>query len=467
MENNKNLIVVLGGGESGVGAALLAKKMGLKIFVSDSGIIPNKYKKILLKNRIPFEEKGHTESIIFQKAIKVVKSPGISRQNPLIKKINFLDIPMISELEFGKSYLKNSYIISITGSNGKTTTSSIVYKILQKEGFHVDIAGNIGRSFSREVIKNKDVYVLEVSSFQLDDSFNFRSNIAVLLNITRDHLDRYHNDIESYIYSKFRIATQQNKDDIFIYNHDDPIIKKGLKKYTILSNCIPFSIQEELSVGAYIKENKIFIRNKFHQERCLLHVDKIPLKGDHHLYNILATLLVSVALNVQNKSIIHPILELKPIEHRMEKVLNINGVQFINDSKATNVNAVFYALKSMESPTIWIAGGKDKGNDYREILPLVKEKVKAIIFLGKNNNNFISFFQNIIDIILETNSLRTAVRMAYILSIHGDNILLSPACSSFDLFQDYKERGLRFKQEVKKLFDEYEKNRYLEISQRR
>ncbi|ACX83881.1 putative UDP-N-acetylmuramoylalanine--D-glutamate ligase [Blattabacterium sp. (Periplaneta americana) str. BPLAN] len=467
MEKNKNLIVVLGGGESGVGAALLAKKMGLKIFVSDSGIIQNKYKKILSKNRIHFEEKGHTESIIFQNAIKVIKSPGISRQDPLIKKINFLNIPMVSELEFGKSYLKNSYIISITGSNGKTTTSYIVYKILQKEGFHVEIAGNIGRSFSREVLKKKDVYVLEVSSFQLDDCYNFRSNIAVLLNITRDHLDRYHNDIESYISSKFRISTQQNKEDIFIYNHDDPLIRKGFKKYPILSNCIPFSIQEELCVGAYLKENKIFFRNKFNQERCLLHVDKIPLKGDHNLYNILASVLVSVTLNVRKTSMIHPILGLKSIEHRMEKVLNINGVQFINDSKATNVNAVFYALKSMKAPTIWIAGGKDKGNDYREILPLVKEKVKAIIFLGKNNKKFISFFQDVIDIIFETNSLKKAVRMAYILSIHGDNILLSPACSSFDLFQNYKERGLRFKQEVRKLFYEYEKNRYFEIFKRR
>ncbi|AER40437.1 MAG: UDP-N-acetylmuramoyl-L-alanine--D-glutamate ligase [Flavobacteriales bacterium] len=455
----KNLIVVLGGGESGVGAALLSKKMGFKPFVSDSGVILNKYKKILVENGISFEEKGHTENIIIQKSIKVIKSPGISREDPLIKKINYLGIPIVSELEFGKNYRNTSYIISITGSNGKTTTSHIVYKILKKEGIHVGIAGNIGRSFSREVLnKKKDVYVLEVSSFQLDDCFKFRSNIAVLLNITRDHLNRYNNSFEKYIFSKFRIATHQNKEDIFIYNHDDPIIRKEFKKYPIVSNCIPFSIKEKLHVGAYIKWNHIFFRNKNQEEIGILNVEKIPLKGDHNLSNVMAAVLVSSTLNVQKKSIISTILELTPIEHRMEKVLNINGVQFINDSKATNVNSVFYALKSMNAPTIWIAGGQDKGNDYEELLPLVKEKVKAIIFLGKENKKFVNFFQDVIDIMVETESLRQAVRIAYLLSIHGDNILLSPACSSFNLFKDYKERGHKFKQEVRKLF--YEKNRY-------
>ncbi|AWU42698.1 UDP-N-acetylmuramoyl-L-alanine--D-glutamate ligase [Blattabacterium punctulatus] len=453
----KKFIVVLGGGESGVGAALLAKKNGLKIFLSDSGIILNKYKKILVENQIPFEEKGHTENIIL-KAIKVIKSPGISRENILIKKINFLGIPIISELEFGKSYLNSSYIISITGSNGKTTTSSILYQILKKDGLNVGIAGNIGHSFSREVLKKKEFYVLEVSSFQLDDCFNFRSNIAVLLNITRDHLNIYKN-FQVYISSKFRIVTNQNKEDIFIYNYDDPILKKELKKYKILSHCIPFSIKEELQVGAYIKWNNIFFRKKENKkEICLLNIEKISLKGDHNLYNILASVIISKILNVKKKSIIHSLLDFSTIEHRMEKVLNINGVQFINDSKATNVNAVFYALKSMNSPTIWIAGGKDKGNDYSELLPLVKKKVKAIIFLGKKNKKFINFFQDVIDIIIITECLKNAVRIAYMLSIHGDNILLSPACSSFDIFKDYKERGHKFKQEVKKIF--YEKNRY-------
>ncbi|AWU44899.1 UDP-N-acetylmuramoyl-L-alanine--D-glutamate ligase [Blattabacterium punctulatus] len=453
----KKFIVVLGGGESGVGAALLAKKNGLKIFLSDSGIILNKYKKILVENQIPFEEKGHTENMIL-KAIKVIKSPGISRENILIKKINFLGIPIISELEFGKSYLNSSYIISITGSNGKTTTSSILYQILKKDGFNVGIAGNIGHSFSREVLKKKEFYVLEVSSFQLDDCFNFSSNIAVLLNITRDHLNIYKN-FQGYISSKFRIVTNQNKEDIFIYNYDDPILKKELKKYKILSHCIPFSIKEELQVGAYIKWNNIFFRKKENKkEICLLNIEKISLKGDHNLYNILASVIISKILNVKKKSIIHSLLDFSTIEHRMEKVLNINGVQFINDSKATNVNAVFYALKSMNSPTIWIAGGKDKGNDYSELLPLVKKKVKAIIFLGKKNKKFINFFQDVIDIIIITECLKNAVRIAYMLSIHGDNILLSPACSSLDIFKDYKERGHKFKQEVKKIF--YEKNRY-------
>ncbi|WP_185856397.1 UDP-N-acetylmuramoyl-L-alanine--D-glutamate ligase [Blattabacterium cuenoti] len=457
----RKLIVVLGGGESGIGASLLAKKKGFTPFVSDSGIIQNKYKKILIENKIPFEENGHTE--IYKKAIKVIKSPGISRKNSLINKINFLKIPIISELEFGKSYLKTSYIIGITGSNGKTTTSFIVYKILKKKGIFVGIAGNIGRSFSREALKKeKDVYVLELSSFQLDDVFNFRSNIAVLLNITRDHLNRYNNNIEDYIFSKFKIATLQKKEDFLIYNYDDPLIREGLKKYKIQSRCIPFSIKKELRLGTYLKWNKIFFR-KENEEKYILNVKKVPLIGDHNLYNIMASITISemgLLKDIQKKkSIISTtILRLTTLEHRMEKVLNINGVQFINDSKATNVNAVFYALKSMISPVIWIAGGKDKGNDYSELVPLVKEKVKAIICLGKQNDKFVNFFRDIIDIIVETESIKKAVRMAYILSLHGDNILLSPACSSFDLFQDYKERGNKFKQEVRNLF--YEKKRY-------
>ncbi|WP_341654416.1 UDP-N-acetylmuramoyl-L-alanine--D-glutamate ligase [Blattabacterium cuenoti] len=450
----KKFIVVLGVGESGVGAALLAKKNGLKTFLSDSGIILNKYKKILIKNKIPFEEKGHTENIIIQNAIKVIKSPGISRNNPLIKKINDLGIPIQSELEFGKSYIENSYVIGITGSNGKTTTCSIIYKILKKEGMNVEIAGNIGQSFSKKIIKKKDIYILEMSSFQLDDCFNFRSNISVLLNITRDHLNRYDNNIENYIDSKFRIATFQKKEDIFIYNHDDPIIRKGIKKYPIVSQCIPFSMKEELHVGAYIKNKKIFIRNQKNKEIYFLNVKDIPLIGDHNLYNIMASLIISEILNVKKESIISILLKLKSIEHRMEKISNINGVQFINDSKATNVNAVFYALKSMNAPIIWIVGGEDKGNNYVELIPLVKKKVKAIICLGKNNEKIINFFQNIIDIILETKSIKKAVYMAYILSSQGDNVLLSPACSSFDLFKDYKERGNKFKQEVRKLIYE-------------
>ncbi|WP_185851265.1 UDP-N-acetylmuramoyl-L-alanine--D-glutamate ligase [Blattabacterium cuenoti] len=457
--NKKKLIIVLGGGESGVGAALLAKKNGLNVFVSDSGSILKKYKRVLLDNGIYFEEKGHTESVIYKKASLIIKSPGISRKKKLINKINLFKIPMISELEFGKKYLKDSYIISITGSNGKTTTSSIVYKILKEEGLHVGLAGNIGSSFSRKAIKKKDIYVLEVSSFQLDDSSNFRSNIAVLLNITRDHLDRYNNDIENYISSKFKIATHQRKEDIFIYNYDSHLIRKGLKNHIILSKCFPFSIRKKLNVGAYIMDDIIFFREKGKKEKMIMNIKKIPLKGDHNLYNIIASILISCLLYVKKYTIQRSVLEFKTLEHRMEKVLNINGVQFINDSKATNVNSVFYALKSVKSPIIWIAGGKDKGNDYRELVPMVKKKVKSIIFLGKKNEKFIFFFQKIINIILKTESIQEAVRMAYILSNYGDNILLSPACSSLDLFQDYKERGLKFKQEVIKLF--YEKNRYI------
>ncbi len=293
-----------------------------------------------------------------------------------------------------------------------------------------------------------------MSSFQLDDCLNFRSNISVLLNITRDHLNRYDNNIENYIDSKFRIATFQKKEDIFIYNYDDPIIREGIKKYHIVSHCIPFSMKEELHVGAYIKANKIFIRNQKNQEIYFLNVKDIPLIGDHNLYNIMASLIISEILNVKKELIISILLKLKSIEHRMEKISNINGVQFINDSKATNVNSVFYALKSMNAPIIWIVGGEDKGNNYVELIPLVKKKVKAIICLGKNNKKIINFFKNIIDIILETKSIKKAVHMAYILSSHGDHVLFSPACSSFDLFKDYKERGNKFKQEVRKLIYE-------------
>lgn len=451
----KEFIVILGGGESGVGAALLAKKNGLKVFLSDSEIISNKYKKILIKNKISFEEKGHTEKIIIQNACKIIKSPGIPKENSLIKRIQSLKIPIISEIEFGKNYLNNSYIIGITGSNGKTTTSSIIYKILKNNQLNVDIAGNIGSSFSRKAINKKDIYVLEISSFQLDDCFSFRSNIAVLLNITRDHLNRYDNNIENYIYSKFKIATLQKKEDFFIYNYDDPIVRLGVKKYPIFSKCIPFSIKEKLHTGAYINENKILIRKK-DKEIFFINLNdlkNVPLIGDHNLYNIMASLIISKILNINRNSIISNLLKLKPIEHRIENFVNINGVKFINDSKATNVHAVFYALKSMNNPTIWIVGGEDKGNNYTEIISLVKEKVKAIICLGKNNKKIVDFFKNFISIILETESIKEAVHMAYALSSTGDNILLSPACSSYDLFKNYKEKGNKFKEEVVKLIE--------------
>ncbi|WP_185882602.1 UDP-N-acetylmuramoyl-L-alanine--D-glutamate ligase [Blattabacterium cuenoti] len=458
MNKTQQLIVILGGGESGVGAALLAKQMGLKIFVSDSGCISHKNKTILLKNNICFEENKHTESIILNKYNKIIKSPGISTNDTIIKKINHYGITMISELEFGKNYTQDSYLISITGTNGKTTTSMMIYKILKREGIKVGLAGNIGKSFAKEVLKKKKYYVLEVSSFQLDDCRKFRSNISVLLNITRDHLNIYSN-IRNYIVSKFRIATLQQSQDIFIYNYDDPIIREAMKHFNIKSHCIPFSIQKELSLGAYIKNNSIFIRKKNYKESHILELRNIPLIGNHILYNILASILATSLLNVTKKSIISTILGLKPIEHRMEPVMSINGISFINDSKATNVSSVFYALKSLSYPIIWIAGGKDKGNDYLELLTLVKKKVKFVILLGKENSNFKNYFQNIIDIILETQNVRKAVRIAYFLSFSGDNILLSPACSSMDIFKNYIERGITFKKEVKKLFCYDENNK--------
>ncbi|WP_185855713.1 UDP-N-acetylmuramoyl-L-alanine--D-glutamate ligase [Blattabacterium cuenoti] len=457
----KRLIVILGGGESGVGAALLAKKNGFKIFVSDSGIIKNRYKKILKTKKIPFEEKGHSEEFIVKNAKNIVKSPGISSKIPLIKKINSFKIPILSELEFGKKFIKkNSYIITITGSNGKTTTSTIIYKILKQDRkLSVGLAGNIGYSFSKEVLKKKKIYVLEVSSFQLDDCCNFRSNIAIILNIARDHLNRY-NNFDSYIYSKFRVAMYQREKDIFIYNYDDPFIRNGLKKYFIKSKRIPFSLKKKLNFGAYIKDNKIYIRNIKNEIVFCLCIKNISIEGDHNLYNIMASLIVSNIFDVQKKYIKTVLFKLKPIPHRMEKFFHTNGIQFINDSKSTNVHSAFYALHSIKKtiPIIWIVGGKDKGNDYNELVSLVHSKVKTIICLGKNNKKVFNFFKKTVDIILETKKMKEAVIMAYVFSFPGDCILLSPACSSFDLFKNYKERGDKFKLEVKKVF--HDKNIY-------
>ncbi|WP_185877568.1 UDP-N-acetylmuramoyl-L-alanine--D-glutamate ligase [Blattabacterium cuenoti] len=459
----KKLIVILGGGESGIGAALLAKKNGLEIFVSDSGKISCKNKKILKKYDIPFEENGHTESFIINKSYKIIKSPGISKQNNLIKKIYLMGIPILSELEFGKYYIdNNSYIIGITGSNGKTTTSSIIYNILKKSNkFNVGLAGNIGVSFSKEVLKKRDLYVLEISSFQIDDSSNFHINIAILLNITRDHLDIY-NNMENYIYSKFRITCFQNKNDFFIYNYDDPIIRLELNKHNFLPKCIPFSAKKKLSYGFYLDKNYNLCYKEKKHYNTYYKIRDIYL-FNNNIYNIMAALIVSKILDVDNR-IVNSVLKIpQTIEHRMEKIpYVINGVKFINDSKSTNIGSVFFALKNTNNPIIWIAGGIDKGNNYEEIISVVKKKVKAIICLGVNNLKIYCFFKNIVPIIIKTNNMKKAVYISYKLSNPGDNILLSPACSSFDLFKNYVERGNKFKEEIKNLFysKKNEKNRY-------
>lgn len=461
MNKNKKFIVILGGGESGVGAAILAKKKKLNVFLSDSGIISNKYKKILIEKKIPFEEGKHTEEFIFKNAKMIIKSPGIFyKKNEFLKKIKYIGIPIISELEFASSYLKNNpYIIGITGSNGKTTTSSIIYKILKNnKNMEVGISGNIGFSFSRMVLQKKNFYILEISSFQLDDCEKMRLNIAVLLNITNDHLDKYDNKIENYIKSKFKIIKFQEKKDFFLYNYDDINIQNKLKKISSfkLPKCIPFSVKKKLKIGTYIKNNAIYFRNKKNEkETCLFkNINNIPLLGIHNLYNIMASITVCYILNTNIDLIKSSLLKLKPIKHRMEKIpYIINGVHFINDAKATNVDAVYYALECIKKfPIIWIAGGLDKGNDYSKIISLVKKKVKAIICLGKKNEKIVNFFKKKVNIILETKSIKKSILLSYKLSNPGDIILLSPACSSFDLFKNYKEKGSKFKKEVKNLF---------------
>ncbi|WP_185873497.1 UDP-N-acetylmuramoyl-L-alanine--D-glutamate ligase [Blattabacterium cuenoti] len=457
----KKYTIILGGGESGVGAALLAKKNNLKIFVSDYGTINNKYRKILIDNDIPFEENGHSENFILNKSIQIIKSPGIYRNNDFIKKIYSMNIPILSELDFGMKYIKNyNYLISITGSNGKTTTSYTIYNILNKNKFNVGLAGNIGFSFSRRIIEKKDIYVLEISSFQLDDSYNFHTNIAVLLNITNDHLDRYENNIERYISSKFRLINNQTIRDIFIYNYDDPMIRIGLDKFKIQSNCIPFSAKKKLKFGFYLENNILFYRKKNKINKIF---DINFIHGLYNIYNIISIVIIAKLLNINN-NILNLVLKNVPtLKHRLEKInYIINGVNFINDSKATNVDSALFALKKIKSPIIWIVGGKDKGNNYEKLIPIVKKKVKAIICLGLDNIKIINVFKNFVNIILDTKSMKKAVYMSYYISKPGDNILLSPSCSSFDLFDNYIKRGNEFKKEVKNLFynKKNESNKY-------
>lgn len=450
----KKKISIIGGGESGIGASLLAHKNGLEVFLSDKNFLSLKDKKILLEKKIDFEEGNHNLNKILQ-ADEIIKSPGISLNSSILKKITSYNIPIISELTFGLRYT-NAFIIGITGSNGKTTTSTILYKLLKNNGFNVSIAGNIGKSLCKLIAKKKsDYYILEISSFQLDDSKYFRPNISILLNISQNHLDRYNHKISNYIKSKFKIAISQKKKDFFIYNNDDFFVKKNLFKYKIQAISIPFSIKKKyLDQEAYLKNYNIFIiknRNIF----CSIDIKKIHLQGIHNTYNIMAALLAASLLNIKKQSMIDVLSKFKTIEHRLEYISEINGIKFINDSKATNVRSVFYALKNVKSPIIWIAGGYDKGNDYTELLSLVSKKVKVIICLGKNNEKILNTFKEFIDPIIETSNMKDAVYSAFLLGREGDNVLLSPACSSYDLFNNYKDRGLSFKKEVNKIINEY------------
>lgn len=444
-------IVVLGAGESGTGAAFLAQKKGFAVFVSDFGPIADQYKKELEQAGIPFEENQHTEDRILT-ATEVIKSPGIPDKAPIIKKLIERNIPVISEIEFAARYT-SSKLICITGSNGKTTTTMLTYHILQNAGLKVGLAGNIGKSFAKQVaFEDFEYYVLEISSFMLDNMYSFKADIAVLLNITPDHLDRYDYKMENYSDSKFRIIQNQQQDDVFIYCADDEEIKKGLTKRRINSKAYPFSIEKTLEKGAFLQGDQIIINlHHTNQESLTMSLNDLALQGKHNIYNSMASGIVAKVLELRNETIRESMGSFTNIEHRLEHVAKISGIDFINDSKATNVNSTWYALESMPGDVVLILGGVDKGNDYGMLKDLVKSKVKSIVCLGKDNKRIHEAFENDVEVIVNTFSANEAVQIAYHLAKKGDTVLLSPACASFDLFKNYEDRGNQFKKAVKEL----------------
>lgn len=441
-------ITILGAGESGTGAAILAKKQGFQVFLSDKGKIQDKYKSVFLSIDVEWEENQHTESKIFE-ATEVIKSPGIPDTAPLIVKLKEKGINVISEIEFAGRYT-NATIVGITGSNGKTTTASLTYHMLKKAGLNVGLAGNIGESFAKQVAQDdKDVYVLELSSFQLDGMFDFKVDVAVLLNITPDHLDRYDYQLENYAASKFRITQNQDENSHFIYCYDDELIQQQLKKKQLKAQLHPFSILKEMENGAYINDEKLILN--INQKQQTMTLQALALQGKHNLYNSMASGIAGRVLELKKEIIRESLSDFQTIEHRLEPVLTVHGIAFVNDSKATNVNATWYALESFQENVIWIVGGVDKGNDYEMLKELVAEKVKAIICLGTNNEKIHEAFEDVIPTIVDTASAKDAVEMAYRLGTKGDTVLLSPACASFDLFENYEDRGRQFKAAVKGL----------------
>ena len=444
----KNKIVILGAGESGIGTAILGKKKGFEVFVSDSGKIKKKYKQVLLHHEINWEEEVHSETLILRADI-VMKSPGIPENTAIVLKLKKEGIKIVSEIEFAAAYT-SATIIGITGSNGKTTVASMLYQILNDAGSNVALAGNIGKSFAELVaIEDKSQFVLELSSFQLDGTFNFAPHIAILTNLSPDHLDRYGDDYDKYIDSKFKIIMNQTSDDYFIYDEDDAMINKWISNNKIKPQLIPFSLKKEMKKGAYLKNNEIIITTN--NNTFTMSITKLGQQGQHNIKNAMAASTASKLLHIRKETIRRSLENFQGVEHRLENVLKINNVRYINDSKGTNVNATFYALDSMEASTVWIVGGVDKGNDYSELFALVNEKVKAIICLGVDNEKIIKAFGNVVDIMVETHSMEDAVKVAYRLSKRGDNVLLSPACASFDLFEDYEDRGRQFKNAVRNL----------------
>ncbi|MDT0555757.1 UDP-N-acetylmuramoyl-L-alanine--D-glutamate ligase [Patiriisocius hiemis] len=440
-------LIILGAGESGVGSAILGKQKGFEVFVSDFGKINEIYKQVLIHHELDWEEGGHSEEKILP-ADLVMKSPGIPDTAAIVQRLVGKGVPVISEIEFASRYT-DATLVGITGSNGKTTTATLAYEILKQE-LNVALGGNIGKSFAGLIAENGfENYVLEISSFQLDGTVNFAPNIAVLTNLSPDHLDRYEYDYKKYIASKFKITKNQTEADYFIYDGDDEDILEGLKNHPTKAKKLPFSLTKKVTEGAYLNNKEIIIT--VNNTQHTMPIATLGLQGQHNTKNAMAASTIATLLKIRKSTIRESLSNFHGVEHRLEKVLKINNVMYINDSKATNVNATFYALDSMEVPTVWIVGGVDKGNDYTSLLPLVNEKVKAIICLGLDNEKIKQSFSNAVDIIVETAGMQEAIKVAYKLAERGDNVLLSPACASFDLFTNYEDRGRQFKEAVRNL----------------
>ena len=452
MNNPKKNIVILGGGESGVGAAILAQKQGFNVLVSDNGLLKDKYKSELDLHAIKWEENGHTLELVY-KADEVIKSPGIPDTAALIVELRNRKIPVISEIEFAARYT-NATKICITGSNGKTTTTLMVFHLLKKAKFNVAVCGNVGESFAKLVAEDKhDYYVIELSSFQLDGMYDFKAEIAILLNITPDHLDRYDYKMDNYAESKLRILQNQTADDFFIYNKDDELITSKIKSKNIRAKTYAFSIEEELTEGGWLDNEQqinILINNN-KQQQTTMSIYDLAQKGKHNAYNSMASGITGNILKIRKELVRESLSDFQSIEHRLESVVSVHGIEFINDSKATNVNSTWYALESMEKPTIWIAGGVDKGNDYTMLHALVKQKVRGIICIGNDNSKIHSAFNDVVEDIYDASSIEEAVGLCYRLAKKGYNVLLSPACASFDRFENYEDRGNQFKRAVRML----------------
>ncbi len=444
-----NRIIVLGGGESGTGSAILARKQGFDVFLSDGGTIKSKYKEMLYNYDIPWEEDKHTERLILE-TDEVIKSPGIPERSPIVQAIRKKEIRIVSEIEFAARYTRAKKIC-VTGSNGKTTTTSLIHHMMKKAGLNAGLAGNIGKSFALQVAEeNYDYYVLELSSFQLEGMYDFKADIAILLNITPDHLDWYDFNMQHYVDAKFRITQNLSEDEFFVFCSDDEITVKELEKIVIKAKELPFALRKKDKEAAYIDDDDN-LRIEYGTRDFSMSVQDLALRGKHNQYNSMAAGITGSVLKIRNELIRESLMDFQGVEHRLEKVLSVHGIQFINDSKATNVNSTWYALESLTGKAVWIAGGIDKGNNYEEIVDLVGEKVKALICLGKDNEKLHKAFDQHIETIIDASSMEEAVQKAYYLAEKGETVLLSPACASFDMFENYEERGWKYKEAVRKL----------------